>query len=283
LGRLSPSTAARLLARIFCTVPRRPLAPEEARCLAAARNEAILVGRRQAVLACWGTPGPVALLVHGWAGRGGQFAPFVQPLLDQGFQVVAYDAPAHGAAPGRTSSLPELIATLQAVARRFPPQALVAHSVGAAAATVAMADGLAPERAVFLAPVDDPWSFLERLAAELALPPEVARRVRSGFERRFGVAAEDLVAARRAGGLTASLLVLHDVADREVPLAHGQRLAAAWRGARLEITRGLGHRRILADPAVVAAAVGFLDPRSRADDASARTPPRASASPGSDR
>ncbi len=258
LGWLAPALAARLLARIFCTPPRPSLTAEQSSWRAAGHRERLLVGTREVELMIWGTPGPVALLVHGWGGHGLQWTPYLRPLLDAGFQVVTYDAPAHGASPGRLTNLPELIATLESVARRFPPQALLAHSVGAVAATVAMARGLGAGQAVFLAPTDDPWTFLDRAAEALGLPIAIAGRVRARFERRFALPPRALVASSHARGLRVPLLAFHDVADREVPLAHGERLVAAWPGARLEATRGLGHRRIVNDPAVVAAAVGFL-------------------------
>jgi pimeloyl-ACP methyl ester carboxylesterase len=55
-----------------------------------------------------------------------------------------------------------------------------------------------------------------------------------------------------------ALLVVHDRDDREVPIEHGRRLAATWPLAELRETDGLGHRRILRDPNVVATAVAFV-------------------------
>ena len=39
-------------------------------------------------------------------------------------------------------------------------------------------------------------------------------------------------------------------------------MARAWRGAEMLMTDGLGHRRILRDPDVVAAAVAFVAARA---------------------
>jgi pimeloyl-ACP methyl ester carboxylesterase len=52
--------------------------------------------------------------------------------------------------------------------------------------------------------------------------------------------------------------VIHDRDDPEVPLANGEAIAAAWPGARLVTTEGLGHTRIVHDPGVVARGVAFL-------------------------
>ncbi|WP_235023781.1 alpha/beta hydrolase family protein [Streptomyces sp. WAC05374] len=59
--------------------------------------------------------------------------------------------------------------------------------------------------------------------------------------------------------LPAPVLLLHDEDDDMTPVAQS-RLAAAALGdrARLVLTKGLGHRRILADPDVVARAVDFV-------------------------
>jgi pimeloyl-ACP methyl ester carboxylesterase len=54
-------------------------------------------------------------------------------------------------------------------------------------------------------------------------------------------------------------LIVHDEDDDEVPFVRGEALANAWPGARLHVTRGLGHRRILRDPDVVSHVCAFID------------------------
>jgi pimeloyl-ACP methyl ester carboxylesterase len=57
---------------------------------------------------------------------------------------------------------------------------------------------------------------------------------------------------------TPPLLIVHDRDDQETSWDAARALAGSWPDARLLTTTGLGHNRILADPAVVAAAVAFL-------------------------
>ena len=54
------------------------------------------------------------------------------------------------------------------------------------------------------------------------------------------------------------LLVVHDRDDREVPWEDGAAIAAAWPRARRLDTEGLGHQRILRDPAVTQAVADFI-------------------------
>jgi len=56
-------------------------------------------------------------------------------------------------------------------------------------------------------------------------------------------------------------LIVHDRGDREIPWRDGAALATAWPGAELKLTDGLGHRRILSDPDVIAAALAFVQTR----------------------
>lgn len=39
------------------------------------------------------------LLVHGWSGRGTQLVKFADALIESGFSIVSFDAPAHGKSP----------------------------------------------------------------------------------------------------------------------------------------------------------------------------------------
>lgn len=53
-------------------------------------------------------------------------------------------------------------------------------------------------------------------------------------------------------------LVIHDQDDRDVPIEEGAAVARAWPGAQFVRTTGLGHRRILRDPEVIARAAAFI-------------------------
>ncbi len=53
-------------------------------------------------------------------------------------------------------------------------------------------------------------------------------------------------------------LVVHDRDDASTDVGDGEAIAAAWPRAELTVTTGLGHRRILRDPGVVAQVVDFV-------------------------
>lgn len=207
----------------------------------------------------WGV-GPTVLLVHGWEGRGSQLGAFVEPLVRAGLSVVAFDAPGHGDSPGHRLYLADLADCVADVARAVGPvHGVIAHSFGAAAVLLAHRRGAVDvRRNAMIAPnvlIDD---AVARFARRVALDDADRERLALALADRNGMALEALGADQLVGRRDAALLVIHDRDDREVAFVHAERLAAIWRGALLVPTAGLGHRRVLRDPAVVSEVVRFV-------------------------
>lgn len=262
---VSPRLAGALAAPLFLGTRRHRLPDRERVVLEGAERHELGTPRGPAVAWVWGRPAPASsltptvLLVHGWEGRGSQLGAFVEPLRRRGLRVVAFDAPGHGEAPGRSSSLPAIAAALEAAAERWRPTAgLVAHSAGAISATWALARGLAAERAVFVAPGADLLAYTGWFAGLLGLGEEGRRRLARRIERRIGVSYAELEPLERAPEMDVPLVAYTDRDDAEARLETVARLVAAWPGAELRVTEGLGHRRILWEPDVVDGAVRFL-------------------------
>ena len=261
VATLSPGFAAWGFERLFLTPPRHKTPPRETRWLAGATRSTLRFdARRQLPIFSWGE-GPTVLLVHGWSGRGSQLGAFVEPLVREGYRVVAFDGPSHGQADGRLSGIPEFATAIGLIAAQYGPlQAVVAHSMGAAATTVALSRGLEAQHVVFVAPPVNPEQWLPQIAGQLGLGDEVARRTRDRIERRFAFRFEEVHVEALAPQMEVPLLLVHDRKDADVPYEESARMAQAWPGATLLTTSGLGHRRILRDPAVIDAAVAFLGP-----------------------
>jgi pimeloyl-ACP methyl ester carboxylesterase len=269
LGWISPDLAAAGMRALFIR-PRRLPAPErEARWLRGAETGAIEADGEALAVYSWGA-GPLVLLVHGWSGRGSQLGAFAQALAERGFRAVALDLPGHGASPGWSSSLVRMASAVDAAMRQLgAPIGIVAHSAGCAATALALHGSTWEPALAFVSPPEDLGYFLREMARTLRVPARVHRRTRRDIERRFGVRFSELRVPALGPEMTQPLLVFHDQHDREVPLTHGQHVAASWPGATLVTTRGLGHQRILRDAEVVRRAVEWVTRRDfRAEAAS---------------
>jgi pimeloyl-ACP methyl ester carboxylesterase len=265
LGRTAPGLAARLADRMFFTPPRtRPSRGDSV--LRRGQRFALRVEGRGVAGWRWGK-GPAVVLLHGWGGHSGQLTSFVAPLLSRGLSVVALDAPGHGRSARGLSSAVQFARALHALVESTGPvHGVVAHSLGGSAVALAARDGLPVARVVLIASPVDPPAWVEPFAARFGIAPEVVDLMKRRSERRLGLLWQDLRVPDLVKHLRQPLLVIHDRHDREVPLSDGAAIAAAWPGARLLETAGLGHNRVLRDPEVVAEAVAFV-----AEDAPAVT------------
>jgi pimeloyl-ACP methyl ester carboxylesterase len=205
--------------------------------------------------------GPVVLLVHGWGERAATLGGFVGPLVDAGYRVVAVDLPAHGSSPGTQTNALEIAAALHEVARAVDGvDGVIAHSMGAHGAVLALSEGLAARGAALLAPAVRLEHGLDRFGSMFRLPPKAVDGLRATIERRFGRAVwRDLAADRLAQTIECPTLIVHDREDTQVDLDDARLLAGAWRGARLHVTTGLGHNKPVRNAEVIAAAVAFVD------------------------
>lgn len=212
----------------------------------------------------WGT-GPAVYLMHGWGGRGAQFAALVEPLASAGHRVVMLDAPSHGdsehgpAGPGRTHGV-EFARALDAAFLRFgPAEAVIAHSLGAIATYLALRFGwLGTQRLVLIAPMVQSQSLFDGFQAALGFGPRTRRAFDRSVEALVGIPGSDFDArVQAAHSDPVPTLVIADRSDRQTPYAEAVELAESI-GAPLMTTEGLGHRRVLANPAVVRTVVEFV-------------------------
>jgi pimeloyl-ACP methyl ester carboxylesterase len=258
LARVAPGLAARWALDLFFTPRGRRHSRRGQAFLASGRRFDVRVEGRRVAGWSWGR-GPNVYLVHGWAGVGGQMAAFGPPLVANGFRVVAFDAPGHGASEGRRSSIVHFGRALRAIAaQEGEAHAVIAHSLGAAATAHALTEGLRVSRAVFVGPTAGPTDWADRFRKHLGIPTHVMEAMRERSERWLGLSWEQFDIPRLARSQALPLLVFHDRHDLEVPWKDGAAIASAWPGARMVTTTGLGHQRILRDQGVVRQAVSFV-------------------------
>ena len=260
LSATAPGVASRVAADLFMKPRRFPTPPREQAILRQGTPFTVRLGASREVRAWRFGEGPIVMLTHGWEGRGSQLTPFVAPLLERGYSVVTFDAPGHGASPGSRSSLPHFAWAVRGIADTVgAPQAIIAHSLGCAVATLALRDGLSVDRLVFIAPPLNPLDYTARFGDILGLDAATIAGLQMQIEERFARKWSDYSLAESARSMTVPLLVVHDCEDRDTFWSEGAALAEAWPGARLLTTEGLGHRRILRDESVIDEVTQFID------------------------
>jgi pimeloyl-ACP methyl ester carboxylesterase len=281
LGSVMPEPMAALAERMYFTARRHRLPDRERAILEEGlpftvhtEHGPVAAWRWEPLLPWERADRGTVLLVHGWEGRAAQLAAsLVGPLLDRGFTVVGADAPGHGRSRGDAVDLPAYTEIVGDLARHVRDEAgsdvkaVVAHSFGSAASTLALEAELLPhvDAAVLVAPPCSLDRYADTFARTLGLTRATEAIFRGRLEQRFGKEWWIKYALdRRAQAIDAHALIVHDTEDAETPFSEGAQLARGWAGSTLMATTGLGHRRILRDDAVVGRVVSFIDEKVQA-------------------
>ena len=224
----------------------------------------------------WGSGRRVILLVHGWRSRASRLSRIVGALQAPDATIVSFDAPGNGDSPGnRTTVLDYAEAIHQLGERHGRFEAIVAHSFGVLASFLAVREGTATRRIVGISGMHDAGALVDQFAHQLSLPARVVSGLRDRIERRTFTVVDDpwsrFVARIDDPGVP--VLLVHDADDRLVRPAQLERIASDHPGA-VEVLRtsGLGHSRILSDPAVLAAVTAFVTASARRTRSSASSP-----------
>jgi hypothetical protein len=258
--KVAPSVAKKWFVKLFFSPPRYPIPAVERKFIdEAERFEVTIWGK---VVSCyrWGE-GPLIIFVHGWAGRASQFKTFIPFFTNAGFQVISFDAPAHGLTRGTETTIIDFKNTMLAIEKNYgKPHAVVAHSLGGAASLFAITEGMNIETLVTLSTptVGDSiiQEFSQRLGASSALREKLKAHIQHRLHRPF----DEFMASHFVKQLKPGLrwLIIHDENDKEAPLDDAFLLKNLYPNATLHMTSGLGHVRILKDEHVIKKSLAFV-------------------------
>ncbi len=250
--------AERALA-LFTRPRRTPPAEDERAFLDRARRRTVLYDGLSLAAWQWGSAGPCVLLVHGWESHAGHWRALIERLLGDGFQVVAFDAPAHGQSGGDSTDVVDIgRATLAVAAQLGPVDAVVGHSVGSPAVLYALSQGLRVRGSVHIAGPSSLRRVLDGFARQGRMEDAERWRFQRLVEERIALPLDDMELPALQRGLLHRGLILHDPHDPEVPYAASEALHRVWPTSTLLPLEGPGHRRIIRDPAALDAIADFL-------------------------
>lgn len=261
LTAVSPTAASRFAARLFLTPFRYKLPQREKEMDTNSKQEQIRVPsiNREIVVYQYGDSAKRILLVHGWSGRGTQLAVMGKSLLNQGYSVVSFDAPAHGKAPGKISMMPFFIESAHFLEEKYGPfDAAIGHSLGGMALLKAVKDGLKIKKLVIIGTANSITHITRDFARNMRLNNEVAKRMKKYLDNKFKQDMDLYSGAASACQVSIPTLVVHDKNDVDVSVNAAYEIYKSLDKAELFITENLGHRRILGNEEVIDKIIGFV-------------------------
>lgn len=258
---ISLRLVTRFSARLFATPIKHKMPKREFEMNEKSRQEKVSVPAisKEVMVYHYGNSAKKILLVHGWSGRGTQLVKIADALLKLGYSTVSFDAPAHGKSSGKTTLMPEFIATILQLEKQFGPfEGAVGHSLGGMSLLNAMKQGLKLNRLVTIASGDVVQDIMDDFVYKLGMKHKVSNKMRLYFESRFGETMESFSAYLSAKEIDIPVLVIHDNDDDDIPVKAGIHIHKFLKNGQLMITKGLGHRKILGDEKVIQATLEFI-------------------------
>lgn len=207
-----------------------------------------------------------ALLVHGWQSHSRHLYKFIQPLLDNGYRVIAVDLPGHGRSAGRTFHIPMAVAALHAVRNQLGEfDTVLSHSLGGAVVATALGGTIAKHpkliaaKVVLISPPNSVKKIFDDFSVMVGLTAAARLSMEAIVEKLSGKRSDDFNVGNQLQSTQSRILVIHSPDDKEIPFPEAQAIAAANPTSVLMPMPGLGHRRIIASDEVVKSVVEFLE------------------------
>jgi len=195
------------------------------------------------------------LIIHGFASCAYNFYEYVKDFIEKDFQVLAFDAPAHGLSEGKTINALEYSNLIIEIIKLYGPiDCYLAHSLGGLALCIALENipHNKSTKVVLIAPATETITAVNDAFKIVQVDDE---GVRLAFDKlilqKSGYPISWFSVRRAVKNINASILWIHDENDKVTPLKDAL-LVKDDHHQNIEflITKGLGHRKIYRDLSV---------------------------------
>ncbi|CAN5755638.1 hypothetical protein BH11BAC3_BH11BAC3_25200 [soil metagenome] len=203
------------------------------------------------------------LILHGMGSAAHKFHQYITPLIEKGYEVLAFDAPAHGSSEGNTINAVEYREMIEEVLRLYGPiNAFLAHSFGGMALILALEKipGNEQTKIVLIAPATETKTAVDSAFKMLKLrDPDVRKEFDSIIYDKGGQPTEWYSINRAIQHIKGQTLWIHDEDDDITPLTDALKVKDQnFPNVQFIITKGLGHRKIYGDFSIKKKVLEFL-------------------------
>lgn len=206
--------------------------------------------------------GKKILICHGFDSSSYKFDRYITPLLKLGFEVLAFDAPAHGLSTGKTINARlyrDVVLKINEL--HGPIDGIIAHSFGglAVALAVEQLEDNEHKRLVLIAPATETTRSISSFFTYIPVSEKVRAEFDKLIEKVGGNPASWFSVSRVMQQITTPTLWVHDKDDKVTPYEDMQHLIEKnLSHIEFEITQGLGHSNIYKDNRITKKIVSFL-------------------------
>lgn len=202
------------------------------------------------------------LIVHGFNSSVVKFDRYIKPLIKKGYEVLAFDAPAHGYSSGKTLNAVVFKDVIITIHKEYGPvKSFMGHSFGGLAICLALEEIEHNDdyRVVLIAPATESKTAIDNFFSFFKLSDDVRKEFDEYIYKLKNKPADWYSVSRSIKNLKAKILWCHDENDTMTPWKDAKKVMDE-KPYNIEfiITKGLGHQKIYRDDKVSRAIVEFL-------------------------
>jgi pimeloyl-ACP methyl ester carboxylesterase len=202
------------------------------------------------------------LIAHGFNSTVAKFDRYIVPLVRKGYEVLAFDAPAHGRSTGKQiNAVLYKDMVLEIIKRYGPVESFMAHSFGGLAIMLALEEIGHYEnyRVVLVAPATESKTAIDFFVSFMKLDDKVREEFENYIFEMRQKPVDWYSVSRAVEHVHAKILWVHDEDDDLTPWKDAKKVQEKnYPHIRFMITKGLGHRRIYRDNKVSKEIIEFL-------------------------
>jgi len=192
-----------------------------------------------------------ALILHGYESSVINFENYIEPLIQKGYEVLAFDAPAHGRSTGRSITVISYKNLVHHIWNNYGPiDSFITHSFGGLTLSLALEEitHSPTTRIVLIAPAAETKTAIDNFFKLLKLDAKVRKEFNSIIEEQGGKSPDWYSISRVAPKLKGQVLFLQDKDDQMTPVSDVKPIMDKnYPNFKFIISEGLGHRKIYRD------------------------------------
>ncbi len=243
LATFSKKKAAEKAFALFCTPRKGKVRPEQQEFLEQAKSRRIKAMDLELQTYHWQGNKETILLLHGWESNAFRWRNLISFLKKEDYNIVAFDAPAHGHSSGAIFNVPLYTECTKAVLDFYKPKILIGHSVGGMNSLYNQ-EKYPNEEIDKIVTIGSP-SRLQDIMVHyqqlLKFNDVVMTGLDDYFKEQFGFRIHEFSTSLFKGHLSKKGLIIHDKEDTIAPFSASEQVHATWKNSKFFKTNGFDH------------------------------------------
>jgi len=243
LGLFSPKLAAKKALRLFSTPRSGKITENQKSFLDTAQSKILHYQDLPIMTYHWQGKKQTILLMHGWESNAYRWHRLVKALKEEDYNIVALDAPAHGASGSLEFNAPLYADFINEVVKIHQPTVIIGHSVGGMASVFFLERYKydAFDKLILLGAPSEFTKIFANYTSLLGYNSRVKKALYKHIEERFKNTPESFSTAKKIQHIRTNGLIIHDKDDKIVHYSEAETISKSFKNSKLVLTEGLGH------------------------------------------